>query len=63
MEIRREPMELIEVEDHSVKSIKEVVYLGVMFTAAGRLERELVRRIGIATSALLEQCIWKQEAA
>ena len=42
----------IEVEDHSLKSVKEVVYLGVMFSADGRMEGELVRRIGIAKSAV-----------
>ena len=42
MVISKEPMECnIEVEEHSVKSMKEVVYLGVKF-----------RRVGIATSAV-----------
>ena len=42
----------IEVEEHSVKSVKEVVYLGVKFSADGIMERERGRRDGIAMSAV-----------
>ena len=41
----------IEVEEHSVESVEEVVYLGVKFSTDGRMEGELDRRIGIAMSA------------
>ena len=48
-----EPTECnIEVEEHSVKSVKEVVYLGVKLSADGRMEQELDRRVVIATSAV-----------
>ena len=49
----------IEVEEHSVKSVKEVVYLGVKFSADGVMEGQLDRRVGIAMSAVGE-CIWEQ---
>ena len=42
----------IEVKEHSAESIEEVVYLGVEFSADGRMEGELDRRIGIAKSAV-----------
>ena len=42
----------IEVEQHSVKSMKEVVYLGVKLSADGRMEGELDRRVGIAASTV-----------
>ena len=35
----------IEDIPQSVKTIKEVVYLGVMYSADGRMEGELVRRL------------------
>ena len=31
----------IEIEEHSVKSVKEVVYLGVKISADGRMEEKL----------------------
>ena len=46
--ISREP---IEVEEHSVKSMKEVMHLGVTFSMDGRMERELDRGLGITMSA------------
>ena len=51
MVISKEPMECnIEVEEHSVKSMKEVVYLGVKF-----------RRVGIECFwGNAEECIWEQ---
>ena len=42
----------IEVEEHSVKSAEEVVYLGVKISAGGRMEEKLDRRVGIAMSAV-----------
>ena len=42
MVVSREPMECnIEVEEHSVESVEEVVYLGVKYSADGRMEGEL----------------------
>ena len=39
MVVSREPMECnTEVEEHSVESAEEVVYLGVEFSADGRME-------------------------
>ena len=53
MVMSREPMECnIEIKEYSVKSMKEVVYLRVMFSADGRIERELVGSIGFATSGV-----------
>ena len=37
----------IEVEEYSVESVEEVVYLGIKFSADGRMEGELNRRIAI----------------
>ena len=42
----------IKVEEHSVESVKEVVYLGVKFSADRRMEGELDRRVSIAMSAV-----------
>ena len=53
MVVSRKPMECtIEVEEHSVESVEEVMYLGVKFSADGRMGLELDRRIGIAMSAV-----------
>ena len=42
----------IEDIPQSVKTLTKVVYLGVMYSADGRMEGEVVRRlIGIAMSA------------
>ena len=55
MVVSWEPMERnIEVEGHSVKSVMEVVYLRKSTVSADeRMEGELDRRIGIATSAVV----------
>ena len=53
MVISRKPMECnIEIEEHSVKSVNETVYLGVKISADGRMKGELDRRIRSAMSAL-----------
>ena len=41
----------INVEGQSVKSVNKVVYLGVKFSADGRMDGELDRRTGSAMSA------------
>ena len=43
---------IIEVEEHSVESVEEVVCLGVKYSADGRMEGELDRRIGMAMSVV-----------
>jgi len=51
--VSSEPMECnIEIEEHSVESVQEVVYLGIKFSADRRIEGELNRRIGISMSAV-----------
>ena len=52
MVISREAIECdIKVEGQSVKSVNEVVYIEVKFSADGRMNGELDRRIGSAMSA------------
>ena len=52
MVVSRERMKCnIEVEEHSVESVEKVVYLEIRFSADGRMEREVNRRIGMAMSA------------
>ena len=43
MVMGRELIELIEDEDHGVKSVKVIVCPEVMFSVDGRIEGELVR--------------------
>ena len=53
MVVSREPMECnIKAEEHSVESVEEVVYLGVKFSAEGRMEGELDRRLSMPMSAV-----------
>ena len=48
MVVSRERMKCtIEVEEHSVESVEKVVYLEIRFSADGRMEREVNRRIGM----------------
>ena len=41
----------IEIEEHKVKSVNEAVYLGVKFSADGRMKRGLDRRNRVTMSA------------